>query len=110
MSGVENRLVISGVVESKPQTRSSPAGIPISRFVLRHRSEQSEAGMRRQIQCTIGVVAAGAGLQETIKQLHQGSEVSVAGFIGRANSRTGEYRLVLHATAIKLKLQPHSAP
>ncbi|HEY0634082.1 MAG TPA: primosomal replication protein N [Gammaproteobacteria bacterium] len=107
---MENRLVISGVVDSKPQTRITPAGIPISRFVLRHRSEQSEAGMRRQIQCTIGVVAAGAGLQEAIKHLHQGSEVSVAGFLGRANSRTGEHRLVVHATAIKLISATHSAP
>jgi len=46
-------------------------------------------------------------LQEAIKRLHQGSEVSVAGFIGRANSRTGEYRLVVHATAIEVKPQAH---
>lgn len=98
--GVENRLVIGGTVGSEPQTRISPAGIPISRFLLRHHSEQPEAGMKRQVECAVGVVATGAGLQEVIKKLHQGSAVRVAGFLGKANSRTGEYRLVLHATEI----------
>jgi len=92
---VENRLVLGGV------TRISPAGIPISRFLLKHRSEQSEAGMKRQTQCVIGVVATGHELQDVIKQLHQGSGVNVSGFLTSANSRSGEYRLVLHVTEIE---------
>lgn len=94
--------MIGGVVGSEPQTRISPAGIPISRFLLKHHSEQHEAGLKRHAQCAIGVVATGHELQDVVKQLHQGSGVNVSGFLASANSRSGEYRLVLHVTEIEL--------
>jgi primosomal replication protein N len=46
-------------------------------------------------------VATGPELQDAIKQLHQGSGVNVVGFLARANSKSGEYRLVLHAFEIE---------
>ncbi|MGM0593885.1 MAG: primosomal replication protein N [Pseudomonadota bacterium] len=98
---MENRLTISGVVGHHPDTRYSPAGIPITRFTLKHQSEQIEAGMRRQVVCNIAVVASGETLQRTVQQLQPGEGIRVNGFLARANNRQGENRLILHADSIE---------
>ena len=92
--------MIAGTVVNRPETRTSPAGIPISRFSLRHDSVQTEAGMSRKASCMIAVVASGKGNQSAVQQLEQGSTVRVAGFLTRAE-RSEEYRLVLHAQSIE---------
>lgn len=83
-----------------PEIRYSPAGIAIARFTLKHRSEQSEAGMKRQVLCNIGVIASGNELQRTVQQLKTGEGIRVSGFLARANNRHGESRLILHAEQI----------
>ncbi|MCW8971823.1 MAG: primosomal replication protein N [Gammaproteobacteria bacterium] len=98
---MENRLQIAGVVGNSPETRYSPAGIPIARFTLRHQSQQSEAGMQRQVLCNIGVVASGEALLQIVQQLQTGEGVRVIGFLARANNRQGENRLILHADSIE---------
>ena len=98
---MENRLQIAGVVGNSPETRFTPAGIPIARFTLKHQSLQSEAGMQRQVICNIGVVASGEALQQSEKQLQTGEGVRVSGFLARANNRQGENRLILHAEQIE---------
>jgi primosomal replication protein N len=98
---VDNRLVIAGTVERKPETRTSPAGIPIARFSLRHDSVQTEAGMSRKAACIIAVVASGMAIQSAVRQLEQGSAARVTGFLTRAE-RSEEYRLVLHAESIEI--------
>lgn len=98
---MENRLQIAGIVANSPRTRYSPAGIPIARFTLKHQSQQSEAGMKRQVICNIGVVASGKALQQAVKQLQTGEGVRVSGFLARANNRQGESRLILHADSIE---------
>jgi primosomal replication protein N len=98
---VENRLLIEGVVGNSPETRFSPAGIPIARFTLRHQSLQSEAGMKRQVVCNIGVIASGEALQPLVQQLQIGEGIRVSGFLARANNRQGEHRLILHAEQIE---------
>jgi len=98
---VENRLQIAGVVGNSPETRFTPAGIPIARFTLKHQSLQSEAGMQRQVICNIGVVASGEALQQSVQQLQTGERVRVSGFLARANNRQGENRLILHAEQIE---------
>jgi primosomal replication protein N len=98
---VDNRLQIAGVIGNSPETRYSPAGIPIARFTLQHQSQQSEAGMPRQVICNIGVVASGEALQQVVKQLHTGEGIKVCGFLARANNRQGENRLILHAEQIE---------
>ena len=97
----ENRLTIVGYLGNRPETRHTPAGIPITRFTLRHRSVQTEAGMQREAVCSIGVIASGEALQATLRGLSQESVVRVSGFISRANNRQGEYRIVLHAEQIE---------
>ena len=98
---MDNRLVIAGIVGNDPDIRYSPAGIAIARFTLKHRSEQSEAGMKRQAICNIGVIASGSELQHTVQQLKTGEGIRVSGFLARANNRQGENRLVLHAEQIE---------
>lgn len=92
--------MITGTVAAKPETRFSPAGIPITRFSLRHESLQSEAGMNRKATCIIAVVASGKDLQPGVQRLEQGSTARVTGFLSRAE-RSEEYRLVLHAQSIE---------
>ncbi len=85
-----------------PRTRLTPAGIPITTFHLQHRSRQQEAGHERDALCSIGVVMAGDGWQEVLRELRQGSSVRISGFLSRADNRQGEYRLVLHGQHIEM--------
>jgi primosomal replication protein N len=98
---VENSLTISGTLGNTPETRYSPAGIPITRFTLRHESIQQEAGMQRQAICNIGVIASGAELMNMTGSLLSGQQLRVSGFLSRANNRQGENRLILHAERIE---------
>jgi primosomal replication protein N len=99
---VDNRLVISGALGNTPETRTSPAGIPITRFTLRHESLQQEAGMQRQAICNITVMASGREMLGQTKTLQSGQQIRVSGFLSRANNRQGENRLILHAEQIEL--------
>jgi primosomal replication protein N len=98
---VTNRLELDGSVVRTPDTRYSPAGIPITRFVLEHRSRQAEAGLEREVYCRIGVVACGEALAAKAKAPGTGDRVRVSGFIERNTNRQGEPRLVLHAVEIE---------
>jgi primosomal replication protein N len=105
----ENHLVLSGAVLRRPERRVSPAGIPIARFLLDHRSRQQEAGMTREVQCRIRVVASGVALQGFMQRLQTGSRVRVEGFLSRAGYRDPHHALELHAQHIEL-LEPQSEP
>ncbi|MDS4022249.1 MAG: primosomal replication protein N [Candidatus Competibacter sp.] len=98
----ENCLIIAGQVAGTCETRVSPAGVAISRFLLEHHSGQVEAGLQREVRCRIPVVACGEPLARTAGRLPAGARVRVRGFVGRANYREGEYRLVLHAAHIDI--------
>lgn len=102
LRAVENRLVIAGIMGNDPDIRYSPAGIAIARFTLKHRSEQSEAGLKRQAICNIGVIASGSELQPAVQKLKIGERIRVSGFLARANNRQGENRLILHAEQIDI--------
>lgn len=97
----ENCLRLTGQMVSTCETRTSPAGITIGRFLLEHQSEQVEVNIRREVRCRIPVVACGDTLIQCVRGLSAGSILRVQGFISRANYREGEYRLVLHATQIE---------
>lgn len=97
-----NVLVIEGLVVQLPETRVSPAGIPISRFNIEHQSVCEEAGMSREVRFKIGIVASGKDLQPVIGALGIGSLVRVQGFMARAGYRSDENRLLLHAQSIEI--------
>ena len=98
----DNCLIIAGRVAGAGELRASPAGVAIGRFLLEHQSEQIEATVSRQVRCRIPVMACGASLAERAGRLPVGAWVRVQGFVGRANYREGEYRLVLHAARIDI--------
>ena len=98
----DNCLIIVGQLTGTCETRVTPAGVPISRFLLEHRSGQQEAGLPREARCRIPVMACGDALAGIARRLAPDTHVRVRGFVSRANHREGEYRLVLHAARIDI--------
>lgn len=94
-----NRLVLSGEVTEVADLRYTPAGIPLLAFTLRHASQQIEAGMKRQVECEIPVVAM-AGMAEQARQLRPGNFANAAGFLAKKslNSR----QLILHIDELEI--------
>jgi primosomal replication protein N len=97
----DNELVLMGQLLRPAQLRVTPAGIPIARFVLVHRSRRSEAGSMRDVECRIGVVASGSALADIVAARSAGSWCRVRGFMNRAGYRSPETRLELHALEIE---------
>lgn len=98
----DNCLIIVGQLAGTCETRVTPAGVPISRFLLEHHSGQQEAGLPREARCRIPVMACGDALAGIARRLAPDTHVRVRGFVSRANHREGEYRLVLHAAHIDI--------
>ncbi len=92
-------MLIDGTVPRAPVTRYSPAGVPVSRFMLEHDSHQTEAGRARQVTCRIPVVAAGIELAGVVAELGTKRVVRVEGFLCRDGYRR-ENEVVLHANRI----------
>lgn len=63
---------------------------------------QNEAGMNRQAFVRIQVVATGKVSQHLTRDLIEGCNVRVTGFINRHKSRNGNPLLVLHAQQIEM--------
>ena len=97
MSG--NRVVLSGQIVALDPLRYTPAGIPALNLTLGHRSRQVEAGMEREVECEIAVMAMGDLAQQT-SRCKIGDGLKVQGFLAR-KSRNSSY-LVLHANRIEL--------
>ena len=83
--------------------RYTPAGIPVLSVVLRHLSEQLEAGMQRRVECDLNAVVMG-GLAEKAAETSQGikigSSVKASGFIARRSLKSTQ--LVLHITTLDI--------
>ena len=94
-----NRLVIGGEVTEVADLRYTPAGIPLLAFTLRHASQRVEAGMKRQVECEVPVVAMAAKAEQA-KGLKLGDTVRTAGFLAKKslNSR----QLVLHIDELEI--------
>ena len=79
--------------------RYTPAGIPLLSFVLRHASEQIEAGMKRKVDCEVNAVALGElALNPQIKV---GNQLKVSGFLAKRSMKSSQ--LVMHINQIALK-------
>ena len=101
-NSVENSLVLTGYVVKPPKTSKSPAGIQHCQFSMDHKSVQNEAGMNRQAFVRIQVVATGKVSQHLTRDLIEGCNIRVTGFINRHESRNGNPLLVLHAQQIEM--------
>lgn len=78
-----NQIQISGVVAEIKKTRSTPAGVPISSFVLLHRSKQMEGGVPRIVECELQIQMTGNEFEPVRSQLTEGKQVVVLGMISR---------------------------
>jgi primosomal replication protein N len=96
---VVNQLTLSGEVTSLEPLRYTPAGIPIVSFRLRHTSIQDEAGMKRQADCEVPVVAM-SELAMQAKALQVGDNIKVLGFLTKKSLKND--RLVLHINELEV--------
>lgn len=95
-----NHFRVGGLIARLPETRHSPAGIAITRFVLAHHSPQQEAGLQREAQFRIEVVCTGQPLASQAASLQLDQRVQIEGFITRENFRDADRKLALHAQHI----------
>ncbi len=76
--------------------RYTPAGIPLLSVVLRHVSEQIEAGMKRRVECEVNAVVLG---DLALKSLNQGAKIEAQGFLAKRSLKSTQ--LVMHINDIK---------
>ena len=76
--------------------RYTPAGIPLLSVVLRHVSEQIEAGMKRKVECEVSAVLLG---ELALQGLKVGAQVVALGFLARRSLKSTQ--LVMHINDIK---------
>lgn len=105
MDHVENDLVFTGQLLKAAEIRTTPAGIPIARFVLAHRSRRSEAGQMREVECRLSVVASGQSLTAGVADHKPGAWLQVKGFLNRPGYRAADTRIELHALEIQTVAQ-----
>jgi primosomal replication protein N len=68
-------------------------------FVVRHVSEQIEAGTKRKVECEMAVMAIG-DIANQAKQIQLTSQVKLAGFIAKRSLKSTQ--LVLHLNALEI--------
>ena len=90
-----NELALTGELSAIEPLRYTPAGVPVVSFKLLHRSQQVEAGIKRQVECELNGLAL-ADVALSMSGLKVGQPVKVRGFLNRKNRMSAQ--LVLHAT------------
>ena len=88
-----NLLVIEGEVVQIETLRYTPAGIPLLSFVLRHLSEQVEAGMQRRVECDVNALVMGP-LAERSQNIKVGECFKASGFLAKRSLKSTQ--LVMH--------------
>lgn len=76
--------------------RYTPAGIPLLSVVLRHVSEQIEAGMKRKVECEVNAVVLG---NLALTGLKLGVQIMAQGFLAKRSLKSTQ--LVMHINDIK---------
>jgi primosomal replication protein N len=90
-----NEVALSGELTAIEPLRYTPAGIPLLNFRLLHRSQQVEAGLKRQVECEVNGVAM-AEVAVALSRLKPGQAARVKGFLNRKNRMSAQ--LVFHTT------------
>jgi len=90
--------VLSGCLLELEALRYTPAGIPALNFRIAHASEQSEAGVRRKVECEMVCLALGQ-MAQLLAGAKPGDALRLSGFLAAKSlkSRTP----VLHVNAIE---------
>ena len=90
--------MISGVVVGLQPLRYTPAGIPLLSFVLQHVSEQTEAGLKRKVECEVQAVALGDLAKSNIQI---GDNIKAKGFLAKRSAKSTQ--LVLHIEQLQIE-------
>jgi len=90
-----NAVALSGELKDVEPLRHTPAGIPLLNFKLAHKSQQMEAGFKRQAECELSGIAIGE-VAVALSRMEAGAAVSLEGFLNRKNRMSAQ--LVLHVT------------
>ena len=91
-----NRLVLSAQLVERGATRYTPAGLPALDLRLKHESEVSEDGTKRQVSMEVRAVALG-GITRQLGAMALGTACQFGGFL--AGTRNGR-GLLFHITAV----------
>ena len=91
-----NKLVLQAEVVHVEPLRYTPAGIPLLSVVLHHVSEQTEADMKRKVECEVNAVILG---ELALKGLKPGAQITAQGFLARRSLKSTQ--LVMHINDIK---------
>jgi primosomal replication protein N len=91
-----NKLVLSGQVINCEPLRYTPAGLPLLSFVISHVSENTEAGLKRKVECEVRAIAMGDLAKSNIKV---GANINVSGFLAKRSAKSTQ--LVLHIKQIE---------
>ena len=94
----DNRTVLTGSLLELESLRYTPAGIAALNFRVSHASEQSEAGVKRQVECEMQAIALGPTAL-LLAGSRPGDRVRLGGFLAAKSlkSRTP----VLHVNEIE---------
>ncbi|MBP0596992.1 primosomal replication protein N [Herbaspirillum sp. LeCh32-8] len=79
-----NQLQVIASLAERDVIRYTPAGIPIVTARLQHQSEQTEAGMKRQVEFDIAAMAAGE-ISGRLNKAELGGMFQFTGFLARRN-------------------------
>jgi primosomal replication protein N len=90
-----NAVALSGELKDIEPLRHTPAGIPLLNFRLAHKSQQVEAGYKRQVDCELNGIAIGE-VAMVMSRMQAGSTVDVEGFLNRKNRMSAQ--IILHVT------------
>lgn len=91
-----NKLVLSGQVINCEPLRYTPAGLPLLSFVISHVSENTEAGLKRKVECEVHAIAMGDLAKSNIQV---GANINVSGFLAKRSAKSTQ--LVLHIKQIE---------
>ncbi|MSP86693.1 MAG: primosomal replication protein N [Methylotenera sp.] len=96
-----NKLLLQAEVVHIEPLRYTPAGIPLLSVVLRHVSEQVEAGMKRKVECEVNAVVLGDQILGSLalQGLTLGSHILATGFLAKRSLKSTQ--LVMHINHIE---------
>ena len=93
-----NSLMLSGIVIGLEPMRYTPAGLPLLSFVLQHVSEQTEAGLKRKVECEVNAIAIG-NIAKTNIQI--GDNIKAKGFLAKRSAKSTQ--LVFHIEQLHIQ-------
>jgi len=93
-----NQLALAGRISELDALRHTPAGIPLLDFRLEHESEQTEAGMARQVRLEVACLATKREAR-LLAAAPLGAKVELRGFL--APRGRSSRQLVLHVTSFE---------